>query len=159
MSTLTLSQRTTLRTAIQADGTANGYLLAGDTISLRAWLNAASATVAWIVAQPPGATDEACNWVAFDTLSAGKRDSWGFFVALTRNFSKNKVRKWITDVWGAATGGSDAAAILLAATEFATAAQNILGGTVRVTDSVSALDRTYIAQVDQEDVNRIIAGT
>lgn len=73
-----------------------------------------------------------------------------------RDFSRNKTRKWITDIWGNATAGSSAEAIMQAATENATVAQVALGGTTKTTGTVTALDRAYAGQVSQEDAQRIL---
>lgn len=159
MSTLKTAQLATLKAAIQADSTANAALVAGDTVTLLAWCNGAKtpAALAWRVAVPPDDSDEAPSYSAFDTIAAGKRDSWGFFLQRSRNFSKNKVRSWVTDVWGAATAASNAESILQAGTEPLTNAQSALGGSTKTTGTVAALDRTYASQVDQEDVNALVA--
>jgi hypothetical protein len=131
----------------------------GATIELAALLNAAAtpAVLAWRIDVQPSEADDAPNYANFDTIVAGKRESWGFFLNFPRDFSRNKVRKWITDVWGNATAGSDAEAILLAGTANATVAQNVIGGTVKTTGTVSATDLTYVGSVTQEDAQRILA--
>jgi len=104
--------------------------------------------------------DEATPWTSFDTLDTqaqgGKKLSWIQFFNYPRNAAKGPIRKWVTDIWGNATAGSNGEAILLAFTENATVAQNAIGGTVRATNNVSALDRNYTDQVTQEECQRIL---
>jgi hypothetical protein len=115
-------------------------------------LNKASATVAWKVSVAPADLDDAPDYSTFDTIAAGKRDSWAFLLNFPRDLTRNKTRKWITDVWGNATAGSNAESILLAGTEPATVAQNVIGGSTKVTGTVSALDRSYIGLISLNDI-------
>lgn len=156
---LTNSQFNTLRAGVIANATANAMRVAGDAFSLQAWLNRAAnpAVLAWRIAVLPQEADEAASYATFDSIVAGKRDSWGFFLQFPRNFNRNKVRNWITDVWGSATAGSNAEAILQAGTENATNAQSIIGGSPKTTGTVSAIDRNFVDLVFMEEVNRLIA--
>ncbi len=154
MSHLTNNQRNTLLTAVKADPTAGPLRAVGNVTGLQAWLNTAAspAALAWVEEVPILNADEAPSYATYDTLAQGKRDSWVRFLAFPRNFSRNKVRGWIVDVWGNATSGSNAEAVLQAGTENATNAQVMLGGTTRATGTVSALDRNYAEPVDTADV-------
>lgn len=161
MSTLGNAQRNTLLTAVKADTGASkaaSFRTAGDVPGLMGYLNAAAAgpVLAWRTQVQPQDSDEAATYTTYDTLAAGKRDSWVIFLKFTRNFSRNKVRSWITDVWGGATGGSVAEAILQAGTESATWAQNAIGGTDKGTGTVTAKDRTYTSTIDVEDCTWLI---
>jgi hypothetical protein len=129
-------------TAVKADSSANASRLAGDTISVLAWLNAdrTPAVLAWRTAVTPQEADEAANYTTFDSLTAGKRDSWRLFLGYSRDYSRNRVRTWVTDVWGAATAASVAEAVLQAGTANAKNVQVAVGGTVRTTGTVSATD-------------------
>lgn len=155
---LTAQQLAALKAAIQADATAGPMRVQGDTASLLAWCNGAKAPAqaAWRVNVGIQDSDEAVDYSTYDTLSAGKRDSWNIFLKFNRSFARTKVRKWITDVWGAATAGSNGAAILAAGTESATNAQVALGGAVKTTDTVSALDRNYTDLVTQSEANQLV---
>jgi hypothetical protein len=132
----------------------------GDTFALAPLLNlpAAGPVKAWATVLPQ-VIDEATPWVNFDNITqAGKRDSYLIaFFRYPRDFATAAVRKWVTDVWGNATSGSDAEKILLAGQENATVAQNAIGGTVRTTNSVSGLDRNYVGQVSQDECRAILA--
>lgn len=154
---ITNPQRTALLAAIKANPTAAAYRTAGDGYSLLAWCNAPSAVLAWRVGVPPQESDEAATYTVYDSLLAGKRDSWALFLKYPRNFTRSKVRAWVTDVWGAAIAASSSESILQAATEFATNAQNAMGGTSKTTGTVTATDRTFYDQVTDADVSWMIA--
>lgn len=154
---LSTQQKATLLAAIKADSTAAPMRTAGDSYSLLAWCNGASTTLAWRTSVPPQDSDEAATYTTYDTLTQGKRDSWAMFMMFARNFTKAKVRSWITDVWGAATAASIAEAVLLAGTEFATNAQAAIGGVSRATGTVTAIARTYAEPVTQEEVAFLIS--
>jgi hypothetical protein len=158
LAALTTNQRNTLLTTIKADATAGPFRTAGDAFSLKAWCNAAKSPqlLAWSVAVPMQTSDEAATYTTYDTLVAGKRDSWSIFLRSTRNFSTNKIRAWITDVWGNATAGSVSESILQAGTESATNAQAAIGGSTKTTGTVTATDRTFTGQVDDSDINFFI---
>lgn len=156
---LTDPQLATLKAAIIADPTAGPMRAAGDTVSLLAWCNGAKtnpATLAWRVNVPIQDSDEAADYSTYDSIVAGKRDSWSIYLRSARSFAKTKVRKWITDVWGNATAGSNAESILTAGTENITNAQFALGGTVKATGTVSATDRNFTDSVSQSEVNKLI---
>ena len=153
---LSTTQLATLKAAIIADPVAGPIRAAGDTVSLLAWCNGASATRAWRASVPPQDSDEAPDYTLFDAIVAGKRASWGFFLGFPRDFTRAKVRRWVTDVWGAAIAGSSSEAILLAGTAFATNAQLALGGVNRSTGTVAALDRSYSELVTQTEANLLV---
>ena len=148
------TQRDALKAAILADPTL-APLASGPTTDyngLVAACNASTDTDAWKTVVNPQDIDDAPNYTQFDTIPAGKRDSWAFMLAFPRDFTRNKTRKWITDVWGSATAGSNAEAILQAGIEEATWAQVAIGGNVKTTDTVSALDRSFDELVTLQDV-------
>lgn len=156
---LTNTQLATLKAAIQANPTANGYLVAGDTASLIAWCNAAAspAQAAWRISVPPNDLDDAADYTTFDSLTQGKRDEWSIFLRYApRDMTKNAKRKVVTDVWGSSTTGSVSESILLASTEPATNAQVALGGNTASTGTVTALKRNFTGQVDQTDANKLV---
>jgi len=161
MTNLTNGQITTLKTWVVAsvDPVVVDLRTRGATFELAQFFNekALPAVSGWREIVAEADADEAPDYSTFDTLAAGKRDSWGFFLARPRNFSKNKVRKWITDVWGNATAGSNSEVILQAGVENITVAQNIIGGTVRTTGTVSALARNYVGLVTQDECAKILA--
>jgi hypothetical protein len=155
---LTSEQIATLKAGVIANPTAAAMRTAGDVYSLHLWLNAPTdpAVLAWRNNVPPQDADQAPSYSTFDSIVAGKRDSWGFFLAFPRDFARAKVRNWVVDVWGSAGAASNAEAILLAGTEPATNAEAIFGGTQRTTGTVSALDRLLPGAIIESDVNQLI---
>lgn len=153
-------QLVTLRAGVCADNTARAFMQAGNGPALNGWLNTTTATLGWSTRVDAGAMDEAPAMATYDSLTQGKRDSWARILDLrdgrTRDFTKNSVRNWITDVWGSATAGSNSEKILLAGTEAATRAQNVIGGTVKTTGTVSATDRGYQGIVTTPETTRLI---
>jgi len=159
-SELSLAQRQAIKAAILADpvlgpkssGPETDFAYITDALNA----DASPVTLAWITSVPVENADDAPSYSTFDALAAGKRDSWGFFLARPRDFTRAKVRQWITDVWGNATAGSNSEAILQAGTEKASRAEVIIGGTTRTTGTVSALDRTMIGDLSLNDIARIL---
>ena len=158
---LTPAQKATLKAYILSDpvlgpkatGAGTDYQLVADALNA----DANPVTKAWVTSVAIDAADEAPDYSTFDSIQAGKRDSWDFFLRRSRDFSRNKVRKWITDVWGNSTAGSNSEAILLAGTENAKRAEAVIGGTVRTTGTVSALDRAFIGTFSAIDIGPILA--
>jgi hypothetical protein len=156
---LTTQQLQTLKAAILAetDATFVSYRDNGQTPLMVAWLNGTKTPVvkAWRTDVPPQDTDEATPWTAFDALSAGKRESWNVaFMRFPRNYARNAVRKWVTDVWGAATAGSNAETILTnAGLRNITRAEAIIGGTTTATtNAVTALKLDWEGPLTDADV-------
>lgn len=136
--------------AVKLNTTANDARLVGDVTSLYFWLNGQKtpAAPAWYTQAPQLAIEESPTYTTYDSIVTGKRDSWVLFLKSSRDFTKNKVRNWVTDIWGNATAGSNSDAILLAGTFNATNAQVAIGGTSRSTGTVSALDLTFPYQAN-----------
>ena len=156
--TLTNGQRATLCTACKGAAACNSARLADDSVTLLQWLNAtrAPATPAWRTSAPALAVEEAPTYTTYDSFTQGKRDSWELFLRSPRDFTRAKVRNWVVDVWGAATGGSNAEAVLQAATFSATNVQSALGGTTRSTGTVSALDLSFTGAASADDATWLV---
>lgn len=153
---LTPAQLVTLKAAILAETNAEfvGLRDSGATGAIANWYNVTKTPVekAWRVSVPPIDSDDSPDYSMFDAIPAGKRDSWGFFLAFPRNFTRGKVRKWVIDVWGNATAGSNAEAILQTATRNITRGEAIFGGTTKTTGTVSALNLNFEGSISNEDV-------
>jgi hypothetical protein len=156
---LTTQQLQTLKDAILAETDVEFAALrsSGATGAMAEWLNVekAPAAKAWRSNVDPRDSDEVTPWANFDALTAGKRDSYiGAFLKYSRDYSKNAVRKWITDIWGNASVGSDAATILAGAGQRnITRAEAVLGGSATTaTNSVSALKLAWEGFLSNEDV-------
>lgn len=156
--TLQPSQFATVCTACKAASACNTPRVAGDVGQVLAWLNGAKspATPAWFTAAPVSAVEEAPTYTTYDSLAAGKRDSWVMFLRNPRDFTKARIRNWVVDVWGTAAVGSNAEAVLLSATYSATNAQAAIGGTSRTTGTVTALNLAYTGLVVGVDAEALI---
>lgn len=158
---LSASQSTTLKSFVQAsvDPVIVTARQQGNTFDLAKALNADASPVVlgWRVAVTPVEADDAPDYSTFDSIPAGKRESWGFFLAFSRDYSRNKTRKWVTDVWGNAAAASNAEAILQTAVENASVAENAIGGTLRTTGTVSAIARNFVGDVTQTECQQILA--
>lgn len=62
---LTPQKLSTLKTAVLADPTAAGYRTAGDSYSLKAWLDGASTTSVWRTDAPVAAILDGIDWTKF----------------------------------------------------------------------------------------------
>jgi hypothetical protein len=162
---LTLQQYQALAADIPLHPELATWLAQGDDGSIAAWYNqdAAGPVKAWRTNVQPPEIDAATPWPAFDSLDStaagGKKLSWLQIMAYSRNFTKSGIRKWVTDVWGNATAGSNAEAILLGcAVENANRAEVLFGGTVRATNNVSALDRLWVGDLIGDDVAHALRG-
>lgn len=152
MAHLTDAQKATLKAYIIADP-ALGPKTSGVNTDYQGIAEAMSAPaspvqLAWVTNATSDASDDAPDYSTYDSLVAGKRDSWNLFLRTSRNFTRNKVRKWVTDVWGNATANSNAEAILQSATVNAKRIEVVLGGTLKTTGTVAALDRNYVGSMD-----------
>ncbi len=114
-------------------------------------------TKAWNPNADPATFDNAPDYSVYDSLAAGKRDSWAMLVTRPRDFTMSLTRKWVTDIWGNATAGSNSEKILLAATVLATGAEVAVGGTLRTTGTVSAINRNYIGGMSVGEVNAMLS--
>jgi len=156
MSHLTEAQVTTLRAAVFAVPVAAAMVAAGNVVALQNWCNGNSGSKRWLPAADALAVEEAPSYTSYDTLAQGKRDSWLLFLRNPRDFGRSAVRKWVTDVWGAAVAASNSEAILQAGTVNATRAQVALGGAQETTGTVTAYDTDYEEGVDITDATRLI---
>jgi hypothetical protein len=156
---LTQAQKATLKAYIQADPVLGPKAIALDYDAIANALNAQAPgpVKAWLTSVTPEMMDDAPDYTAFDAISAGKRDSWAFLIARNRDFTRNKTRKWITDIWGNATAGSNAEAILLTGTVNCTLAESVIGGPTKTTNNVSAIDRGFIGTISVFDIGPILA--
>lgn len=163
MTQLKNAQLDTLKAAIlvQTDPEFVGYRTNGQTTLMAGWFNveANPAVKAWRTSVPPEDSDEATPWPAFDVLSAGKRESWNIaFMRFSRDYSRGPVRKWVTDVWGNASEGSNAATILLAGQRNITRGEAVLGGSNQAsTNTVSALKLAWEGSISDVDISAALA--
>lgn len=158
---LTTQQLTTLAAAIRAEPAVAAFLAAGDDGSIAAYYNATATPtqLAWMTSVPSRTLDEGADYSAFDSVAAGKRDAWALFLQYApRDMSKNKCRKVVTDVWGNATNGSIAEAILQASTRQATRAEALFGGNSATTGTVTARKLSWEGRLTDTDVGMALRG-
>lgn len=160
---LSPTQLTTLKAGIQAETNATfvGYRNAGQTGLMAEWLNGTKTpqSQAWRSNVEPQDSDEATPWTQFDALAASKRESWNVgFLRYARDYSKQVVRRWVTDVWGNATAGSNAESILTGAgLRPITRAEAILGGTTTATTgTVTALKLSWEGPLSDYDISQAL---
>ena len=154
---MTPAQTATVKAYVIANYAANVAKSEWSQIAEKLSTDASPVVKAWSVTVDPKDMDDAPDYTTFDAISAGKRDSWGFLLARPRDFNRNKVRKWVTDIWGNSTAGSNSEAILLAGLVNATAAEVAIGGATKTTGTVSGLDRTYLGGVTVLEVNQMFS--
>lgn len=158
---ITPTQRLAIKAAILADPVLASKISGptADYWAIECALNEYTTTDAWKVSVPVDASDEAADYSTFDSIAAGKRDSWSFFLRIPRNYARTKVRKWITDVWGSATAGSNAENILKVGIEKARRVEVIIGGATKTTGTLTALDRDFVGEVSATgyDIGGILA--
>ena len=150
-------QRTALRTGLLAatDPTVTQALAVGDDSTIASWCNGLSATDAWMAAASRRTLFEASNITQFDGLSAGKRDAWTLLLDnAPLDFGRNALRTAVVDIWGA----SNSVAVLQALREKARRCEAIIGGTVRTTNTVSALDRSYFGTFSPDVIAEALRG-
>ena len=151
---LTSTQQQTLKAAILA---ASPPLNMEDYGAIAAWLNTLQTDLGWRTSMTIRDVDDAPDYSTYDSLLQGKRDSWDRFLAFERDFSRNKVRKWVTDVWGNATAGTNSEAILQAATRKITRAEKLLAGSTANTGTVTAYKLNWEGSIDIFEIGGILS--
>lgn len=152
---LTNAQLATLKVALLAEtdaGVVAARAIRND-VALTAWCNAPSATDAWNPSVSDRGIFEACDVTKFDGLAAGKRESQ---TRLERyapvDFTKQKMRKAIQDIWG----NTDSIPILEAFRRKATNGEMYFGGNVVTTNTVSATKLDVPGQISMNDVSNAL---
>lgn len=162
---LTNGQLQTLKAAFLAntDPAVQAAVAIGNATFLLGYYNAdaSPAVKAWRSSVPPEDSDEATPWDQFDNITqAGKRESWVHaFMRYPRDYTKASVRKWVTDVWGNATTGSNAFNILTTAgMRNITRAEQVLGGSATANrNDATAIKLTWEGPLTLDDVGRALS--
>lgn len=143
---LTDTQKQALAAALRAETNAGvvAALAIRNDVYLAEWCNTASAVDAWQPAMANRSLFEATDVAKFDNLTAGKRDAWQLMLEFAPiDFARNKMRKAVTDMWGA----TDSIAVLQACTRKATNAEKYLGGNSATENTVTALKLNWSGTV------------
>lgn len=131
----------------------NGADIGRDDTTLAAIYNAKAVptTKAWMTAVYRDDMFGAMNIAKYDNLTAGKRDSWRMMCDYSPvSFAKAKLRKAVTDIWGAV----DAAVILDNFTENASRAEVLFGGNTATESTVTALVRNWTGTITIDDLGQ-----
>ena len=145
-------QETTIATALKAS--INPIVVAAlairDDVTLTNWLNTSSSVDAWKTTVPGNELFEGTNITKFDNLTTGKRDAWRLMLDFAPiNFSRIKFRTAVVDTWG----NVDSLLILQDFTRKATRAENFIGGNLETTNTVAALDLSFVGTLSVNDVS------
>lgn len=151
----------TLRALVLATPSAALLYAEDDWEGLRNWLNSPSAsTVNWSTSAPQVDCEEAPNYIGYESVAQGVRDSWLLFLARNRDFTRLKVRNWVEAIWGTAAANNNAEKVLKAGTAKTTRAQEAIAASADlqpvVHSSVSALKLVFGGLVEDLDAKRII---
>jgi hypothetical protein len=156
---LTTNQLKTLRIAVAANATANGYMTAGDIPSLWQWLNADASPVvpAWKISYPPDSLYKAHKPVEYIARSAAERSAFDLMCRFTVDPSINRIRTGIEDIFSGVQNSTSRPAILNDMLENTSNAENALGGNTVTTavDSISGLKRNWVGDVTMDEASRI----
>lgn len=157
---LTKNQLQTLKTAILAetDPVVVTARAIRDDQALVNWYNKATTNRAWSESADARTLDEGADYSIFDNIVAGKRDAWDLFLRYApRDMSKARNRKVVTDIWGNATSGSIAEAILTASTVFATNFEMVFIGAQASTGTVTAYKRGLLGPTNLYDISNALS--
>jgi len=163
---LTDAQLATLKAAIIADPTAGPIRSAGDTYSLLQWCNGPSSTLAWRTDVTGSEIYNAHKPVEYIARSAAERQAFDLMASGDRShdFTVAAKRNGVADIFSGATNSTSRTTIFTVAQEFATRAQLVLGGTTvsvggsaNMSETVSALKRTWAKLVSQDEANRLVS--
>lgn len=160
------SQLQTLKAAILADPTAAAAKAAGDTYTLLQWLNGVTTTSAWRTRVGGAEIYDAHKPVEYINRSVAERSAFDLMSEPIRNhdFTNLAKRNGVADIFSGATNNTSRTAIFTIAQEFATNAQLAfggttvsVGGTTAMSETVSALKRTFTGKCDQMDANVLVS--
>lgn len=131
----------------------NGAEIGRDDTTLAALYNAKAmpVTKAWRTGVTRDEMFGAMNITKFDNLTNGKRDSWRMMCDYAPlSFAKGKLRKAVTDVWGAA----DAGVVLGDFVENASRAEVLFGGSTATESNVTGLVRDWTGTITISDLGQ-----
>ena len=181
---LTLAQRNTVRAAVVADQTANGFKQAGDAYSLGLWLNGDSATTVWRTEAPTTAIIDAIAWANYTPNDAPDntatytnrallaqtkqmnlqlmlqgRQSLDCSKANLRSGLRDAVIAVPTGAGGANTspGGASGVTVLTTCTRLAKRVESILAAGPQTTGTVTANVLTFEGSVDDSDTAWLVS--
>lgn len=154
---LTTAQETTLAAHIRAsqDAAVIAALAIRNDVELARLYNLPSNTDAWRSAMAARDIFEATDVVNYDNITqAGKREAWRMLMDFAPiNFTRNKYRKVITDVWATTLSAGNLTTLTQAFTRKATVSETVFGGTSATTNTVAALKLNWEGALSTDDVS------
>ncbi len=154
---LTTAQETTLAAHIRAskDAAVIAALAIRNDVELARLYNLASDTDAWQSAMSARGIFEATDVANYDNITqAGKREAWRMLMDFAPiDFTRNKYRKVITDVWAATLSAGNLTALTQSFTRKATVAEAVFGGASATTNAVTALKLKWEVALSTDDVS------
>jgi len=145
------SQLQTLATHIRTNQTqavVDALAIRNDN-GIAAEYNKSTAFDAWKPAVDGGGIYEAMDITKFDGLTQGKRDAWRLFIDRADikvvDFSRQRMRKVVIDVWGATADGQ---AVLTALLEKASVFEMVFNPQDAVTATITGKNRVVLGPVD-----------
>lgn len=149
---LTDSQQQTLAAGIRAEtnqACVDALAIRND-VAMTEWVNGPSTQDAWNPEMTGKLLFEASDVAKFDNLTAGKRDAWRMMLDFQPlNFSRNKLRKAVIDVWGT----TDSVAVLQSCTRKATNGEKYLGGTSATENTVTAWKLSVPGNISMNEIS------
>lgn len=153
---LTTAQETTLAAHIRAsqDAAVVAALAIRNDVELTRLYNLQSNTDAWRSAMSARDIFEATDILNYDAITqSGKREAWRMLIDFAPiDFTRNKYRKAITDVWTSLSAGN-LTALTQSFTRKATVAETVFGGASATTNSVAALKLNWEGTLSTDDVS------
>ena len=152
---MTPEQKQTLAAALRAetDPVAADHVANRRDVQIAEWCNAASSVNAWKSSMPARDLFEATDVTKFDNLTAGKRESWSRLERFAPiDFSRNKMRAAVKDVWGV----TDAPVVMANCTRTATNAEAYLGGKSATESGVTALKLNWTGTLSHPEISDIL---
>jgi hypothetical protein len=149
---LNQTQMQTLAAALRAEQNVDvvAAMSVRNDVFLTQWCNTAGSSDAWNPALSSKLLFEASDIGKFDNLTAGKRDAWRMMLDFAPiDFARNKMRKAVTDTWGA----TDSVAVLQACVRKATNGESYLGGTSATENTVTALKLSVPGNLSIDDIS------
>jgi len=157
---LNTTQLQTLKAAINAEtnSTFVSYRNTGQTGAMADWYNVASNTDAWNTSVDKTLLNSVSTYTNYDTVVAGKRDAWALFLgSAPQDMSYGKLRNTVTDVWGPIVAASVGEEILKGCRRKATRGENVFGGTVAATGTVSATKLSVEGTMTNQNITDALA--
>jgi hypothetical protein len=150
---MTPEQSAILLAHIRSNPAVASFLTARNDTAIADWYNTPSTTKAWRADFTKEELFSVLNLTSYDGLTAGKRDSFRLiFDNAPVNFCNDRIRAGVVDIFSA----TDEAAMLNAATEFASNLEMVFGGAVATSAAITAIKRNFVGDVTSWDISVLL---